>query len=383
MAILNARLLLGALVAVLFVVSADALSIQRRGTGPTKVWSLTWSDNPFGKFRPARNGNRTEGKDNGSIDDPTGLAPAESPGVGNALGSGADPQMLTVRLKNGTNLYVVPDVDFGVRAYLRASTDLNDLFRDQSKKHVIYEYPAREYPLGVGTEAADIVRWDDGRFLYTVSAVQDNTMRALLSKTDDPLGEYEDLGRITNDGKPLEGFDTHVIVHPNSKKYLTWSNHAFVQIIEMVSPNRTVGPPVNLVSYGVNTEAPTSWVYPNIQNGSRTLNLAYAEGIFTQANYNTRVLYIDVAQDPLEPSNWYQRGAPTLSSSSSRGVFGPGSGSFFEGPDGRTWFAYGAYNQADGAGDGSKPRFVRAQVAPADVNGVWVPTQVVRTPQLF
>ncbi|EPQ30262.1 uncharacterized protein PFL1_02378 [Pseudozyma flocculosa PF-1] len=344
-----------------------------------------WHDVPYGHFRPSfGNGAATApGNKTTPQDDPTGLAPALAPGVTNALGEGFDPQFLTVPLGNGSQLFVTPDVNFGLQAFLRASTDLNDIYRDEAKNHVIFNYSSTDYPEGVGTEAADITPWDGGRFLYTVSAVADDTMRALLSRTQDVLGEYEDLGRITHNGTALKGFDPHVIVHPNGKKYLTWSNHEYVQIVELTSANTADGPIVNLVSYGVNTEAPTSWFYPNRINGSQTLNLAYAEGNFYQSNYNTRVLFQDVSSDPLDPAQWYQRGASTLSSSSSRGVFGPGSGSFFRGPDGQTWFGYGAFDDQDGAEDGKNDRFVRVQVAAADDKGVWIPTQVVETPKTY
>ncbi len=58
-------------------------------------------------------------------------------------------------------------------------------------------------------------------------------------------------------------------------------------------------------------------------NGSRTLNLMYAEGNYYQSNYNTRLLFIDVEEDPLDVSRWYQRAQPILASDSSQGVYGP------------------------------------------------------------
>ncbi|CBQ71969.1 conserved hypothetical protein [Sporisorium reilianum SRZ2] len=342
-------------------------------------------DVPWGHFGPAAKqagGSGAPGSDN-ITEDASGLAPALAPGVRNSLGEGFDPQFLAVT-RDGKPFYLVTDVDFGLNVFLRASHDLNDIYRDESKKHTIYHYPNTSYPEGVGTEAADMVRYGD-KFLYTVSAIADDTMRALVSTTDGPLGAYTDLGRILGqDGKPLTGYDPHVIVHPNGNTYLTWSNHEYVQIVQLQTgaPARAASAVTNLVSYGVNTEAPSSWIFANTQNGSRTLNLMYAEGNFYQSNYNTRLLYIDVDQDPLDPSRWFQRAAPILASDSSQGVYGPGSGSLFTGPDGETWCAYGAFASRDGADDGRNERYVRVQVAQPDERGVWLPTQVVAAPLL-
>lgn len=193
------------------------------------------------------------------------------------------------------------------------------------------------------------------------------------------------MGRIVGqNNQPLQGYDPHVIVHPNGNTYLTYSNNEYVQIVQLQdgAPNQALGSVVNLVSYGVNTEAPSSWIYQNRANGSQTLNLMYAEGNYYQSNYNTRLLYIDIDQDPLNPSNWYQRGQPILASDSSQGVYGPGSGCLFNGPDGQTWCAYGAYSSQDGADNGKNVRTVRVQVAEADERGVWQPTQVIATPLL-
>ncbi|SPO21947.1 uncharacterized protein UTRI_10221 [Ustilago trichophora] len=343
-----------------------------------ELWS-PFKDVPFGQFGPAARqaGSGAPGSDN-ITEDASGLAPALAPGVRNSLGEGFDPQFLTTT-KDGKPFYLVTDVDFGMKAFLRASDDLNDIYRDETKKYTIYEYSNVSYPEGVGTEAADVVQYGD-RFLYTVSAIADDTMRALMSQTEDPLGPYTDLGRILGeDGAPLKGYDPHVIVHPNGNSYLTWSNHEYVQIVQLQNgaPSRAVGSVVNLISYGVNTESPSSWIYQNKVNGSRTLNLMYAEGNFYQSNYNTRLLFIDVDQDPLDPSRWYQRAQPILASDSSQGVYGPGSGSLFTGPDGKTWCAYGAFASRDGADDGKNERYVRVQVAEADERGVWLPTQVI------
>lgn len=350
--------------------------VKPRGT--VDPWS-PFQDVPFGQFGPAakQGGSGAPGSDN-ITEDASGLAPALAPGVQNSLGEGFDPQFLTVT-RNGKPFYLVTDVDFGTKVFLRASDNLNDIYRDEANKHTIYDYPNTTYPQGVGTEAADVVQYGD-RFLYSVSAIQDNTIRVLLSDSDDPLGSYTDLGRILGeDGTPLQGYDPHVIVHPNGNSYLTWSNHEYVQIVQLQNgaPARTASSVVNLVSYGVNTEAPSSWIYQNKVNGSRTLNLMYAEGNYYQSNYNTRLLFTDIESDPLDPSQWYQRAEPILSSDSSQGVYGPGSGSLFTGPDGQTWCAYGAFASADGADGGKNARYVRVQVAQADQGGVWMPTQVI------
>ncbi|GAK63597.1 uncharacterized protein PAN0_003c1803 [Moesziomyces antarcticus] len=355
---------------------STASMLKQGGGGAAN--STRYHDVPYGRFGPAARqaGSGVPGSD-AINEDPSGLAPALAPGVQNSLGEGFDPQFLTIT-RDGKPFYLVTDVDFGMKVFLRASDDLNDIYRNEGKMFAIYEYSNVSYPKGVGTEAADIVRLGD-RYLYTVSAIQDDTMRMLISDTDDPLGQYTDLGRVLGqDGVALQGYDPHVIVHPNGNTYLTWSNHEYVQLVQLQNgaPARAASGVVDLVSYGVNTEAPSSWVYDNKVNGSSTLNLMYAEGNFYQSNYNTRLLYIDAAEDPLDVGRWYQRGQPILASDSSQGVYGPGSGSLFTGPDGQTWCAYGAFASPDGADDGKNERYVRVQVAQADERGVWLPTQV-------
>ncbi|GAC96207.1 glycoside hydrolase [Pseudozyma hubeiensis SY62] len=369
-----------------FIVALSIHQVSARpllsGSNPSSL--LTPLDLPFGQFGPAasQRGSGAPGSDN-ITEDASGLAPALAPGVTNSLGVGFDPQFLTVT-RDGKPFYMVTDVDFGLNVFLRASHDLNDIYRDESKKHTIYHYPEATYPNGVGTEAADVVQYGD-KFLYTVSAIADDTMRVLVSQSSDPLGNYTDLGRVlAQDGTPLTGYDPHVIVHPNGNLYLTWSNHEFVQIVQLQTgaPARAASQVVDLVSYGVNTEAPSSWIFDNRMTGSRTLNLMYAEGNYYQSNYNTRLLYIDVQKDPLDPTQWLQRAQPILASDSSQSVYGPGSGSLFNGPDGNVWCAYGAFASRDGADNGKNERYVRVQVAEPDAKGVWLPTQVVAAQKL-
>ena len=131
-----------------------------------------------------------------------------------------------------------------------------------------------------------------------------------------------------------------------------------------------------------NTEAPATVVQPN-KNGSSTINLVFATGDFQTANYNTRLMYVDAALDPLRAENWYLAKQTFLQSSSANQAFGPGSGGFFRGPDGQPWFAYGAYDrpEAQGGPNGGYPRTIRVQQSPANDNGVVLPTTPIDTPR--
>lgn len=128
-----------------------------------------------------------------------------------------------------------------------------------------------------------------------------------------------------------------------------------------------------------NTEAPSTAVFSN-SNGSQTVNLAFATGDFNTDNYNTRLMYIDAARDPLLASNWYLAKQTFLQSSDVNQAYGPGSGGFFTGPDGQTWFSYGAYDRQEGSQNGY-PRTIRVQESPANEQGQLLPNTPISTPR--
>lgn len=88
--------------------------------------------------------------------------------------------------------------------------------------------------------------WDKDTALITVSAISDNTMRAVTFSLSgffrDGNGGFVNHGTIVDEkGTALQGFDSHVFAHPNGHKYLTYSNHVSVRIARMTAYNKVTG----------------------------------------------------------------------------------------------------------------------------------------------
>lgn len=301
--------------------------------------------------------------------------PPLAPGVINALGKGQDP----APLRDGKT-YLFPDVDFGKNVYLRTSEDLNTVQSVDSNEHLIYTFADN-----ILTEAPDISTYEDKYALY-ISAVQINHIYVIASDTKNPLGKYSGYGIVTQpDGTPIEGYDAHIINHPNGKRYMTWSTsyHAApsISIVELVGLNKTTGPPVAILTptepyemlelpsgdFGPKPvlEAPSSWVFGD------TLNIGYACNQYSDATYNTNIAYASVRSDPMDPKSWNKAASnPVLSSSNVTHAYGPGSGGFFVGPDNTPWFSYGAFSNPNGFTNSSNIRTVRAQKVFTDKEGV-------------
>ena len=58
--------------------------------------------------------------------------------------------------------------------------------------------------------------------------------------------------------------------------------------------------------------------------------LAYASGLFEDATYATNIMTISTDKDPIH-GTWVAGPNPVIASNSDVGVYGPGSGGFFEG----------------------------------------------------
>lgn len=94
----------------------------------------------------------------------------------------------------------------------------------------------------MGTEAADVMMWNSDTVLVTVSAISDNTIRALTFSLSGLINgtssRIQSQGVVRNDqGSKLSGYDSHVFQHPNGNKYLLYSNHVSIRIALMTSYN--------------------------------------------------------------------------------------------------------------------------------------------------
>jgi hypothetical protein len=161
---------------------------------------------------------------------------ASAPGVTNSLGRDEDPSPLTYHTSNGQQAYLFPSVDFGYNLLFRNSTNLDDLY--SSNPTVLFRFSAQ-----VGTEAADVMMWNQDTVLATVSTIEDNTMRAITFSLSGLINGTSSSnvvshGRIVNTkGTALQGFDSHVFSHPNGHHYLLYSNHVSIRIARMTSYN--------------------------------------------------------------------------------------------------------------------------------------------------
>jgi hypothetical protein len=207
------------------------------------------------------------------------LAPADAPGVKNAIGRGQDPA--PVKLPNGA--YAFPDVDFGThvcfplvllydvlctysrsKVYLRVSDDLNNVQSDDANKKTVFTYNTNFI-----TEAPDLCQWGDTWVIYVSQVAQNpgvitlplrhtrllififadiglkTPIHVLQSQSSDPLGPYNDLGNLKDaHGDDVQAYDAHCATgHPNGKNYFFQANLHSVSITELStsSPTQLIG----------------------------------------------------------------------------------------------------------------------------------------------
>lgn len=121
----------------------------------------------------------------------------------------------------------------------RLNSSLTDMYSVAPK--VLYAFDT-----AVGTEASDLMAWDADTALLTVSATSDNTIRAVTFSLsgffNGRSGNFVNHGTVVDEhGTALQGFDSHVFVHPNGKRYITYSNHVSLRIARMTSYNTVTG----------------------------------------------------------------------------------------------------------------------------------------------
>lgn len=263
---------------------------------------------------------------------------------------------------------------------MRSSNNLSDVNRARS-------YTSFTFDSIIITEAPDLARWVDDRWIYTISSVRFEQISSVVSNSNDPLGSWGSQGLVTYQGTPVKGFDSHIFTHPNGKRYIIWSDHATLVMAEMLT-STTVGKPSAVVSMMGdaktklnfwNTEAPTTVIAPNV-NGSSTINLVFSTGDFRTPDYTTRVLTIDSSSDPMVARSWTLQRTPVLQTDAGRQVYGPGSVSFFDCEAGRKCIAYGAWAQANTVDEGGKRRSIRIQHVDFDASGKLQPmTPIIPT----
>ncbi len=168
-------------------------------------------------------------------------------------------------------------------------------------------------------------------------------MYALRCAAEDPLqGPWEFVGPVQS------GLDSFCLDASSfslrGQLYYLWAQkdpaiagNSNLYIAPMASPWQLAGPAVRLSQpeydwecrgFSVN-EGPSL-----LQHGGR-LFLSYSASA-TDANYAMGLLWMDEADDPLQPQSWHKAAQPVLVSSLECSVYGPGHNSFTTAEDGQT-----------------------------------------------
>lgn len=240
----------------------------------------------------------------------------------------------------------------------------------QAQKKVVW-YP----PIGTMYSAnlwAPEIQYIRGKW-YIYFAADDgqnenHRMYALEAVGDDPLGEYEFKGQITDETNKW-AIDGLVMEH-EEQLYFVWSgwegNENIRQntyIAPMSDPLTISGPRVLLSTPDLDWEMAGG--PPYIQEGQAIL---YREGrvfiVYSGAGswtpfYSLGLLTLKEGGNPLQPEDWQRSAEPLLTMDEEAGVYGPGHNSFVKSPDGtEDWIVYHGTTSAT---DGWNNRKARAQ----------------------
>lgn len=249
--------------------------------------------------------------------------------------------------------------------YIQRSTNLNTILSKSTNEYSVFNFTSQ-----IGPEAPALYEWDENNYLLYVSSVGadgNGYMYVLHNDGQDLLNGWQNLGPVKyGNGDPIINYDGYAFTHPNGNHYLLYSGLHYILLSRLdgftqlaprseevvVVPARTVNGNSPVI------EAPGAYVRGN------TLNVFYSENGFFDPAYNTLNIAIDTSLDPLQVNNWLNKSTKTtvLKSNSKTGVYGPGSGGTFIGPDSQPWFAYTCFYEKDGF-DQTKvnPRRVQAQ----------------------
>jgi GH43 family beta-xylosidase len=192
-------------------------------------------------------------------------------------------------------------------------------------------------------------------------------MFVFQAKTDDPQGEYEDMGEVLQSNNTEWAIDGSVLERDNGDLYFVWSGitdltslHQYTFIAKMLSPTRVDRSTIVDISYPT---YPWETSVRPIQEGQRPL---YVDRngktvIMFSANASWTDEYclgalVNSDGNFLRKESWQKLSAPLVKKNSA--VFGPGGASYVPSPDGtENWMIYHA---AKSKGSGWE-RNIRAQ----------------------
>lgn len=175
-------------------------------------------------------------------------------------------------------------------------------------------------------------------FYYTASDGGNDAHRIYVLKSagTDPLGPYTFAGQL---GDPNTWAIDPELLQRDGKLYLLWSGPTnLLQIAPMSDPVTMSGPAVYLPSAGGCSEVREAPV--TIQRNGTTF-LIYSTCDTGKPDYQLWMHTLPAGADPLVPGNWTQYPNAVFTRNDAANVFGPGSNSFFQSPDGtEDWIVY-------------------------------------------
>jgi len=184
-------------------------------------------------------------------------------------------------------------------------------------------------------------RW----YLYYAADAGENSshrMGVLRARTDDPLGEWDDLGALDTGGRwAIDG----TVLAQGGRLYFLWSGwpgdhdgRQDLYIAPMANPAQVSGPPVLLSRAELPWETRAMPIQEGpevLSDGRSTLVVYSASGSWTEF-YCLGGLVLTEGADPLVPASWTKLPAPLFEEDGE--VYGPGHASFTLSPDGREWW---------------------------------------------
>jgi GH43 family beta-xylosidase len=260
-------------------------------------------------------------------------------------------------MKNGADPWVIQKD--GYYYYTHTVGNAIQLWKSRSLSEISAGETATVWtPPGEGPNSRNIwapeIHWLNGKW-YIYYAADDgqnenHRMYVLESVTDDALGEYKDLGQITDPSNKW-AIDGTVLQKPDGKMYFIWSGwegdtnvSQHLYIAPMSSPSKISGERVEISKPEHDWELvgePTINEGPQVLVSGRKINVIYsASGSWTD-DYTLGMLSADVSADPLAPASWKKFPKPVFAKTGE--VFGPGHCSFVKSPDGKEdWIVYHA-----------------------------------------
>ncbi|TJY41167.1 hypothetical protein E5161_14955 [Cohnella pontilimi] len=198
------------------------------------------------------------------------------------------------------------------------------------------------------------IHWINGKWYiyYAADNGQNETHRmfVLESVTDDALGEYKDLGQITDPSNKW-AIDGTVLQKPDGSLYFIWSGwegdtnvSQHLYIAPMSSPSKISGDRVEISRPEHDWELigqPTINEGPQVLMSDKKINIIYsASGSWTD-DYTLGMLSADPDANVLDAASWKKHPLPVFAKTDD--VFGPGHCSFVKSPDGKEdWIVYHA-----------------------------------------